>query len=545
MKTFFLYPGKLAAFKEETLITTLLGSCVAVALYDPTTKIGGLNHYLLPEPTHGENQSPRYGSYAIPTLIEELVKLGANPDKLQAKIYGGGNVINITHQIGEGIGRRNIELAEKTLKSMKIAIIDKNVGGESARTIKLNTLTFELTHSTSDGGTQVNSTVGAEAKAAAARATQSGAGAPLDITGFRPLSVMKNVKVLIVDDSATVRTLFTNIFTKAGLEVVGAATDPYQAREMLVSKKPDVITLDIEMPKMNGVQFLEKVMKHSPLPVVMVSSLGAQGEAAMKSLELGAIEFIHKPSQFDPAVLKDLALMLVDKVRAAASVNILKKLKETPQFIPPAETTTTSTTGFKKTAALQAVLIGGNAGSPESLEKLICSLASDTPPVIVACSTVANFIEAFQSKLKPKSKMFLQIAKNGDALSLGKVYFIPAGHQGKIQKNGTMLSLKVETAPPVCSQLPSANVLFQSAADTLGAGCYGVMLGGFGMDGVEGLTKIQDKGGMTAVQTPAQAAFPYAPQKAIELGVAAEILNVEDMSAHIFTYRNQSVSKAA
>ncbi len=542
MKTFFLYPGKLAAFKDETLITTLLGSCVAVAIYDPTTKIGGLNHYLLPEPTHGETGSPRYGSFAIPTLIEELVKLGANPDKLQAKVYGGGNVINISHQIGEGIGRRNIDLAEKTLKVLKIPIIDKNVAGELARTIKLNTATFELTHSTSNGETQVNNTVRSSDN------SKNSAADGLDITGFRPLSVMKNVKVLIVDDSATVRTLFTNIFSKAGLEVVGAAADPYQARELLVKTKPDVVTLDIEMPKMNGVQFLEKVMKHSPLPVVMVSSLGAQGEAALRSLELGAIEFIHKPSQFDPAVLKDLALMLVDKVRAAASVNILKKLKDLPQIVRPAESTLEAgagTTGFKKRSELRVVTIGGNAGSPESLEKLITTLASDTPPVVVACSTVTNFLESYVAKLKPKSKMFLQIAKNGDALSLGKVYFLPSGHQGKIQVNGGMIHLKIEPASPVCSQLPSATILFQSAAEALGAGCYGIQLSGFGMDGVDGLTKIHDKGGMTVVQTPAQATFPYGPQKSIELGVAAEILNVDDMAGHVFRYRNQSIKSAA
>ncbi|MBV2168550.1 MAG: response regulator, partial [Bdellovibrio sp.] len=308
MNTHYLFPGKIAAFKEETVISTLLGSCFAVALHDPTTKVGGLNHYLLPEGMPGERENMRYGAHAIPALIEECVRLGANRQKLQAKIYGGGNVISVSH-LGDSIGKRNIETAEQMLGDLGIPILEKNVAGEAARTIKLNTATFDVLHNSSK---------------------ESSVEKPVDVSGFKPLTVAKGVKVLVVDDSATVRTLFTNIFTKSGLEVVGAAADAYQARELIASKKPDVLTLDIEMPKMSGVMFLEKLMKHHPIPVVMVSSLASSGEAALKSLELGAVEFVHKPSQFDPSVLKDLASMLVDKVRAAASVNVLKKLKEAP-----------------------------------------------------------------------------------------------------------------------------------------------------------------------------------------------------------------------
>lgn len=240
MNTHYLYPGKMAAFKEETIISTLLGSCVAVAIHDPTTKIGGLNHYLLPEGMPDERANTRYGTFAIQMLVDECVRLGANRGKLQAKIYGGGNVISVS-SLGEGIGKRNIELAEKMLKDMGIPIIERNVAGESARTIKLNSATFDVLHNSSGQGSTEK---------------------PVDVSGFRPLSIAKGVKVLVVDDSATVRTLFTNIFTKSGLEVVGAAADAYQARELILSKKPDVMTLDIEMPKMSGVMFLEKIMKH-------------------------------------------------------------------------------------------------------------------------------------------------------------------------------------------------------------------------------------------------------------------------------------------
>ncbi|WP_374027919.1 chemotaxis protein CheB [Bdellovibrio bacteriovorus] len=518
MNTHYLFPGKLAAFKEETVISTLLGSCVAVALHDPTTRIGGLNHYLLADGMPDERENTRYGAHAIPLLIEECVRLGANRGRLQAKIYGGGNVISVS-QIGEGIGKRNIEFAEKILRDHGIPILERNVAGESARTIKMNTATFEVLHNSSQGGSVDK---------------------PVDVSGFRPLAVAKSVKVLVVDDSATVRTLFTNIFTKSGLEVVGSAADAYQAREMILSKKPDVLTLDIEMPKMSGVMFLEKLMKHHPIPVVMVSSLASTGEAAMKSLELGAVEFVHKPSQFDPAVLKDLAGMLVDKVRAAASVNILKILKETPA---PQEikTTTFATPTRRRAAELKVVVLGGNAGSAEALEKFVKGLAADTPPVVVACSTVANFVTAFISKLKVGSKVTPVVGKDGDFLRMGHVYFVPAEHHGKIVTGPQGPVLNLSKGAPVSSQLPSANVLFNSAAQSYGQGVYALLLGGFGTDGVDGLVEVQKRGGASVVQHPEEAQFPYAPQKAIELGVADEILKADMLAHHLMQYRNQNL----
>lgn len=520
MNTHYLFPGKFAAFKEETVISTLLGSCVAVAIYDPTTRIGGLNHYLLPEGDPGERSNPRYATNAIPLLIEECIKLGAMRNKLQAKIYGGANVISVSN-LGDGIGRRNIEYAENLLRELGIPILEKNVAGEYARTIKLNTSTFEIIHNTAKDTNAVDKVV--------------------DVSGFKPLAVAKTIKVLIVDDSATVRTLFTNIFTKSGLTVVGSAADAYQARELILEKKPDVMTLDIEMPKMSGVMFLEKIMKHHPIPVVMVSSLASDGGAALKALDLGAVEFVHKPSQFDPAVLKDLASMLVDKVRAAASVNIVKKLKEIPSPVGDLGNSTTGPLKIKRAAELKVITLGGNAGSANAIEKFITNLAADTPPVVVACSTVANFATAFISKLKVNSKVTLAVGKEGDFLRMGHVYIIPSEHHGKINPGPQGPVLNLMKGAPVNSQLPSSTVLFQSAAQSYAKGVYAILLGGFGSDGVDGLVEVQKKGGVTVVQHPEEAQFPYGPQKAIELGVADEILKADMLAAHLMQYRNQNL----
>lgn len=281
-------------------------------------------------------------------------------------------------------------------------------------------------------------------------------------------------------------------------------------------------------------------MKHHPIPVVMVSSLSSTGDAALKALELGAVEFVHKPSQFDPLVLKELAGMLVDKVRAAASVNVLKKLKESPPAVDLKNTTTNSLIA-RKSGELKVVVLGGNAGSADALERFVKGLAADTPPVVVSCSTVANFVTAFINKLKAGSQVTPVLAKDGDFLKMGHVYVIPAEHHGKVLKgpNGPLLS--VQKGAPVCSQLPSSNVLFQSAAESYPKGVYAILLGGFGTDGVEGLTEVQKKGGATVVQHPEEAQFPYAPQKAIELGVADEILKAEMLAQHLMQYRNQNL----
>jgi two-component system chemotaxis response regulator CheB len=333
--------------------------------------------------------------------------------------------------------------------------------------------------------------------------------------------------------------LFSNIFAKNGLEVVGAAADAYQARELILQKKPDVMTLDIEMPKMSGVMFLEKIMKHHPIPVVMVSSLANTGEAALKSLELGAIEFVHKPSQFDPAVLKDLAETLVTKVRAAASVNILKKLREAPAPIERPKAAVNAP--IRKAAELKVVVVGGNAGSADTLEKFIKNLAADTPPVVVSCSTVANFLTAYIGKLKASAKVTPVVGKDGDFLRMGHVYFIPAEHHGKIDFSAQGPQLKLSKGAPVNSQLPSSNVLFQSAAKSFSKGVYGILMGGFGTDGVDGLAEIQKMGGATVVQDPQEAQFPYGPQKAVELGVADDVLASDSIAGHLMQYRNQNL----
>ncbi len=526
MKKHYLYPGMVYASKEETEVATLLGSCVSIVLIDPIKKIGGMNHYLLPPYDSSIAQTARYGDVAIQQLLEAMKKEGADTGNLKAKVYGGGNVVSNLTQ-GDSIGQRNIEFALSTLEKLRIPVLEKNIGGDQGRRIQLNTLTGAVTHKFNDSSESTTD------------------GPVLDLSGRPKYNFKKDVKVLIVDDSAAIRSLFTKAFEKAGLKVVGAASDPFEARELLIKHSPDVMTLDIEMPKMNGVQFLEKIMKHLPIPTVMVSSLSADGAAALKCLDLGAIEFFHKTSQHDPTAIREMGEILVEKVRAAATVNLKAKIAEISKASAanPVNKNTPQPEAVKgkRPKALKLILVGGNAGSAESLETFVSKLHQDTPPVVIACSTIGTFLPSFIAKLSKKTQLNLKVGENNMILGLGTVVFIPAGFHGKIIRSGLGFNLRLEKSPPVNSQIPSSTVLFSSAAEQAAQETVGVLLGGYGTDGVAGLTQLQDKGGTTIVQFPEETNFPFLPQSAISAGVADNILKVDSMAQFLFEFRSKAV----
>lgn len=512
MKQIYLYPGQWAYSSEPAGIGTILGSCVGVALYDYKRKTGGLNHYLLPNLPPNETPSTRYGDVAIAALIEAMMQDGSEKKSLQAKIFGGANVLSgVT--IGQGIGARNIEIAKQLLDDAKIPILEEDTGGTVGRRITLNSSTFEVT-----------------------RHVQGSDKEPLDITGFGHLESLNKVRVGIVDDSATVRNLFGKIFSKHGIEVVGTAANAFEAREMIVKAKPNVLTLDLEMPKMSGVAFLEKLMKHMPMPVVIVSSLGSQGEAALKTLELGAIEFIQKPSQYDPILLSELGEMLVEKVKAAASVDVLKRVR----LVQPSNSR--NTPRISNRTELKIIGIGGNAGSAESLKMILKALPSDTPPVVVANGTIAPFLESFLSGLKNQLRVEAVIGKNGDVPRVGCVYFAPPDSHMRISDSPVGARIELSAGAPICGQKPSATALFESMSSSLKAGAVAILLGGFGSDGVEGLQKIKAHGGVTIVESPDTVSFPFAPQKAVSIGVVDLILNAGEISAALIQQRNMRVT---
>lgn len=494
MKSIYLFPGQWAYSAEPAQITTVLGSCVAVALFDSRRKAGALNHFLLPSATANEAPSPRYGDVAIQVAVDAMLADGSLLGDLQAKVYGGANVLDNV-SIGQQIGNRNVTQAIEVLSKLRIPIVEKNVGGTRGRRIMLSTSDFSVEHGLHGEVDQ-----------------------PVDTTGFGIVEVKRAIRVVIVDDSPTVRNMFKKAFEKQGVEVVGVAANAYEARELIVQHRPDAITLDIEMPRMDGLTFLEKLMNHLPTPVVVVSSLGAEGEAVMRALKLGAVEFIHKPSQYDPNVLRQLGEMLTQKVKAAAAVNVLEERR------PAKIATPTLSAPASSVAHVGAIVIGGNSGSVDSLKSILMRIPSSSPPVIISNGTLAPFADAFAHELTGRTSAKVVVARQGEVAEAGHVYLAPADRQLRIVKRGSDLVLDLQEEPPVYGQRPSSSVLFESAAAALGSRLIGVLLSGYGVDGVDGMERIGAAGGTTIAEDPGTAAFPFAPQTAIARGLINLVL---------------------
>jgi two-component system chemotaxis response regulator CheB len=344
----FILPGEYFISKQPHIISTLLGSCVAVCLYHPGQKFGGMNHYMLPTSATKE-KSGKYGDYAIGVLLQFMERTLGNLAGLEAIISGGANVVsNIS--TGAQIGPRNIEIARQTLQKHHIKIIAENVGGNVGLKLHYQNWDNKLTIEKMDRKIMSGSTITKEeTHRFAAPAPPAGAfkapgtaakpfATPLSAPAAPTFSATKSaqpfsgskIKVLVVDDSAIVRNLLTKAMAdEHDIQVVGAAKDAYEAREMLLELGPDVITLDIVMPKMDGVTFLKKLMVYYPIPVIICSTIAKAGSAAeLRSDKIGAVDVIDKDSLNLYHGMETVKKILIPKIREAARTRVTRKSKE-------------------------------------------------------------------------------------------------------------------------------------------------------------------------------------------------------------------------
>lgn len=498
MKKYFLLPGQYYVTKDPCLITTILGSCVAIAIVDSESKIAGLNHYLLPNSPNISENTPRYGSYAIPTLIKSMESRGANRSTMKAKIFGGAKVLE-NFSIGTAIGEKNIDLAIRTLNELQIPIIQKDVGGSSGRRLLFDTQNFQTQCFIKEGSDQKES------------------------------NVSGRITVGIVDDSPTIRSLFSKIFTKNNIEVVGVSADVYEAREMILNKNPMVITLDITMPQMSGVDFLKKLMTYYPLPVVMVSTLNSQAKESLQCLESGAVEFLEKPSRFDPSALTRFGQLLTQKVKAAALTN---KSRIKVQYEDYQSTIIDSTSNPKKASTTELILIGGNTGAHKDLKTLLKTITPDSPPILVINSTIVGFLETFINEIQPLCKSKLLIAQDNECLKSGTIYFAPPQKHLYLDKKNDGITIHLKDGGPVYQQIPSLSVSFESAVH-LKINVSALIMSGYGEDGLSGIEKIYNSGGLILVQNPSECACPYLPEKTISLGLSHQVGTLHELCSEL------------
>ena len=310
-KNVFILPGEMAVSKHPAMFSTLLGSCIAICLYNPKMKYGGINHYMLPTGEKVESMKGKYGDYATEKLVEMMMKLDPDIKNLQAHVFGGGAVVGHL-SAGEGIGKKNIELAKTLLDHYGIKIKTWEVGGNNGRKIYFDTEKGEIESKLIERSEMT-----------------------LQLEQKKKALASRKIRVLVVDDSSTIRQIITNaLHTDKDIEVIGDAEDPYHARERILELDPDVITLDIIMPKMDGVTFLKKLMIHMPKPVVIVSSVAQKGsKQRFRAEEIGAVDVVDKEDLQLYKGLETTAKILIPKVKMAAATIVKKKVKEDIQHI--------------------------------------------------------------------------------------------------------------------------------------------------------------------------------------------------------------------
>lgn len=338
----------------------------------------------------------------------------------------------------------------------------------------------------------------------------------------------RKVKVLIVDDSAVVRQMLTQQLSRdPEIEVVGTAIDPYVAREKIIDLEPDVLTLDVEMPRMDGITFLRKLMRHKPMPVVVVSSVTQAGsQQALEALEAGAVEVICKPG--GAYSVDDLGVDLAHRVKAAAAAT----LRPATHSAAPATVSTDPLPPITQTTN-KIIAIGSSTGGTEALRVVLSKLPANTPGIVIVQHMPKAFTGSFANSLNDISAHHVTEAKSGDTLAPGRVLLAPGDTHMLLKRSGAVFRVLLKEGPRVSRHRPSVDVLFKSVARAAGANAVGVILTGMGADGAEGIKEMHDAGAFTIAQDQASCVVYGMPREAVARGGVDEVCPLDHIASSI------------
>jgi two-component system chemotaxis response regulator CheB len=333
----------------------------------------------------------------------------------------------------------------------------------------------------------------------------------------------KKIRVLVVDDSALMRQALTVLLQRDPLiEVVGAASDPFIARDKITSLQPDVLTLDVEMPRMDGLTFLEKLMRAHPMPVVMVSSLTESGcETTLRALELGAVDFITKPKVDLREHLEELAQEVSGKVRAAAAARVARR--EPRQESPAAARPVLTSPAMIKTTD-RIIAVGASTGGTEALKDFLVAMPADAPGIVIVQHMPEKFTRSFAERCDALCTIRVKEAEDGERVLVGHALIAPGNFHMAVRRNGAQYYVAVQSGPPVNRHRPSVDVLFESVAEWAGRNAVGVIMTGMGADGAKGLLTMRRAGARTIAQDESTCVVFGMPKEAIELGAAESVL---------------------
>jgi two-component system chemotaxis response regulator CheB len=337
------------------------------------------------------------------------------------------------------------------------------------------------------------------------------------------------IKVLIVDDSRLIRGIFEEMLSSdPAITVVGCAVDAYDARQKIKELNPDVVTLDVEMPKMNGIEFLEKIMTLRPMPVVMASTLTQKGaDITIKALEIGAVDYIAKPTDSQNRDnLMELRTQLIQKVKIASKANVKtfhKKTEEAKVIEIP----------IGKALSKKIIAIGSSTGGVEALREVLVKLPANMPPIVIVQHMPEKFTKSFALRLNGLCQMKVQEASDGEKILPGNVYIAHGGSHFRVKNKGAELFCQLGGHDKVAGHCPSVDVLFDSVSDIMGDKTLGVILTGMGKDGANGMLKIKNSGGFTIGQDESSCIVYGMPKEAKQLGAINVEVSITKMSNEI------------
>ena len=337
------------------------------------------------------------------------------------------------------------------------------------------------------------------------------------------------INVLIIDDSPLIRGLLTEILQQASdINVVGCAEDPYQAREMIKKLNPDVLTLDVEMPKMDGISFLKNLMRLRPMPVVMISTLTQKGSPiTLEALELGAVDFIAKPTSNVRAQMNHYASLVQQKVRIAAGARI-RSFKKAPPDTKPIRTDT-------KFLSNKVIAIGASTGGTEAIKEVLIKMPVNCPPIVITQHIPPVFSASFAERMDRTCLINVKEAQHGDKLSPGWAYIAPGGLHLSVKKRGIALYCQLDDGEPVNRHKPAVDVLFDSLVNCGSKNIVAAILTGMGADGAKGLLALKQSGAYTLAQDEYSSVVWGMPKAAIDLNAANEVAALDKMAERLLS----------
>ncbi|OQW33616.1 MAG: chemotaxis response regulator protein-glutamate methylesterase [Nitrospira sp. SG-bin1] len=351
---------------------------------------------------------------------------------------------------------------------------------------------------------------------------------------------MGKIRVLTVDDSALMRQVLAMLLSKdPEIEVIGSAPDPYIAREKIKALNPDVLTLDVEMPKMDGLTFLEKLMRGHPMPVVMVSSLTEVGcQTTLRALELGAVDFITKPKIDLREGMEEIAQDLIAKVKAAATANVMRQGSREKRInghaTGAASMPINSQAMIKTTDTI--IAIGSSTGGTEAVKDVLQVLPPNTPPILITQHMPERFTKTWADRLSSLSRISVKEAQDGDSVLPGHALVAPGGFHMTLERSGARYTVRINQDPPVNRHRPSVDVMFASVARYAGGNAVGVILTGMGGDGAKEMLTMKQAGAFTIAQDEASCVVFGMPKEAIKAGAVDKVVPLDDIAGTILAH---------